>query len=87
MKAFEDKCTRLYETRLREYVSKTDEMMSQYEAQLLQAGSTLALEKNKYESKQRRLKLACSKWKIEYQRMLHEKYKQMLDGMEERYVR
>lgn len=87
MRAFEDKCTRLYETRLREYVHKTDEMMNQYESQLLQTGTTLALERNKYESKQRRLKVACAKWKADYQRILHDKYRVMIDEIEQRYVR
>lgn len=36
MKAFEEKCTRLYDTRLKEYVYQSEEMISQYETQLLQ---------------------------------------------------
>ncbi len=35
VKAFEAKCKRLYDTRLAEYVQKTDEQLSQYEQQLL----------------------------------------------------
>ena len=35
VKAFEAKCKRLYDTRLTEYVQKTDEQLSQYEQQLL----------------------------------------------------
>ena len=36
MKAFEDKCRRLYDTRLTEYVERTDQQLTEYEEQLLQ---------------------------------------------------
>jgi len=85
MKAFEDKCTRLYETRLKEYVSQSEEMISQYETQLLQIGNTVAVERHQFESRQRRLRLACSKWKVDYQRQLHDKYRELLDSMEGKY--
>jgi hypothetical protein len=39
MHAFEEKCRRLYDTRLQEYISKTDELLDGYEDQLLEAGS------------------------------------------------
>lgn len=36
LRAFEDKCKRLYDVRLTEYAEKTAQQMSQYEEQLLQ---------------------------------------------------
>lgn len=36
MRSFEEKCRRLYDTRLSEYVERTDQQLSEYEEQLLQ---------------------------------------------------
>jgi hypothetical protein len=36
LRAFEDKCKRLYDVRLTEYAEKTAQQMGQYEEQLLQ---------------------------------------------------
>jgi hypothetical protein len=36
MRAFEEKCRRLYETRLTDYIERTDQQLSEYEGQLLQ---------------------------------------------------
>lgn len=85
MRAFEGKCTRIYESRLREYVSQSEELFAKYENQLLESGSNMALEKHQFQSKQRRLRLACSKWKAEYQKHLHEKYTSLLNAVENRY--
>ena len=73
VKAFEAKCKRLYDTRLADYVQKTDEQLSQYEQQLLDAGGQIATERSRFESRQRRLQIACSRWKLEYQKELHSK--------------
>ena len=43
MHAFEEKCRRLYDTRLQEYISKTDELLDGYEDQLLEAGSQVGI--------------------------------------------
>jgi hypothetical protein len=64
IKAFEEKCRRLYDTRLAEYAERTDQQLSRYEDQLLEAGSALVAEKSKFDSKQRRLKIACNRWKV-----------------------
>src|SRR5690554_6206448 len=50
---YEEKCRRLYDTRLKEYVEKTDEQISKYEEKLVQAGVSFASERNRYESKLR----------------------------------
>jgi len=39
MKAFEEKCTRLYDTRLKDYVNQSEDMINQYETQLLQVSN------------------------------------------------
>ena len=57
MRAFEEKCRRLYDTRLVEYIARSDEQLDGYEEQLLEAGSQLASEKLRYESRVRRLKV------------------------------
>jgi muconolactone delta-isomerase len=36
LRAFEDKCKRLYDVRLTEYAEKTSQQMAQYEEQLLE---------------------------------------------------
>lgn len=37
LRAFEEKCRRLYDTRLQDYIAKTDEQMSSYEDKLLES--------------------------------------------------
>jgi hypothetical protein len=52
-----------------------------------QAGSELAAEKAQFESRLRRIKLACSRWKVAYQKDVHERYQQMASALEDRYMR
>lgn len=86
LKAFEEKCKRLYDTRLAEYADKTSQQIAQYEEQLLEAGTALASEKAQFESRLRRIKLACSRWKMSYQRDVHERYQEMCSLLEDRYM-
>ena len=83
---YEEKCKRLYDTRLQEYVQKTDEQIGKYEEKLLQAGVTFASERNRYESKLRRLKIAYAKWRVDYQKDMHTKYQSSLAAVEGRYT-
>jgi hypothetical protein len=86
MNAFEKKCRRLYDTRLSEYVEKTDEQMMEYQTQLLQVGGTIAQERSRVESHKRRLKMACFQWKIEYQNDLDRKYQKLASALEVKYI-
>jgi len=86
LKAFEDKCRRLYDIRLNEYAEKTNQQIAQYEEQLLEAGTILASEKAQFESRLRRIKLGCSRWKIAYQKEIHDRYQEMTNVLEERYM-
>jgi hypothetical protein len=86
LKRFEDKCRRLYDTRLKEYCEKSDQQMTQYEDQLLQVGSTLAIERGRVEGRQRRMKLACQRWKVEYQKDVDERYRAMCAALENKYM-
>jgi hypothetical protein len=86
LRRFEDKCRRLYDTRLKEYCEKTDQQMTQYEEQLLQVGSTLAIERGRVEGRQRRMKLACHKWKVEYQKEVDARYREMAASLEGKYM-
>ncbi len=52
-----------------------------------QAGTELAAEKAQFESRLRRIKLACSRWKVSYQKDVHERYQTMTNVLEERYMR
>ena len=54
---------------------------------LQQAGTELAAEKAQFESRLRRIKLACSRWKVSYQKDVHERYQAMTNVLEERYMR
>jgi hypothetical protein len=87
IRAFEEKCRRLYDTRLAEYVTKTEQQLGAYEEQLLQVGANLATERTRFESRLRRLKMACGRWKSEYQREIHGKYREMAAVLETRYMR
>lgn len=49
-------------------------------------GSTLASEKAQFESRMRRIKLASSRWKLAYQRDLHERYRALSDALEDRFM-
>jgi hypothetical protein len=40
----------------------------------------------RFESRVRRLKLACSKWKTEYQRDVQRKCQEMVTSLEDRYM-
>lgn len=86
MKAFEEKCRRLYDTRLSEYIEKTDQQLTDYEEQLLQVGANLATERARFESRLRRLKLSCGRWKADYQREIQGRYREMAAVLEARYM-
>ncbi len=61
--------------------------LSSFCLHLHQAGSELAAEKAQFESRLRRIKLACSRWKVAYQKDVHGRYQQMASALEERYMR
>lgn len=86
IRMFEEKCRQLYETRLAEYAEKTSSQIAAYEEKLLEVGSVLAAEKNQFESRLRRIKLACSRWKVSYQAEIHNRYREMTNTLEERYA-
>lgn len=87
IRLFEEKCRKLYETRLIDYAEKTSAQIAAYEDKLLEVGSVLAAEKNQFESRLRRIKLSCSRWKISYQGEIHNRYRDMTGALEERYSR
>jgi hypothetical protein len=86
LKAFEAKCRRLYEGRLADYVSQTNKQLGQYEEELLNMGNKVAVEKAASESKIRRLRLACARWKTDFQRDLHSKYSELTNNLEVKYM-
>jgi hypothetical protein len=86
MKQFQAKCQRLYEKRLKDYVSSTELQLRRYESQLLEAGATAAAEKGELRSKIRRIKIACQRWRIDYQRMIEKRYDETVEAVEERYL-
>ena len=86
MRLFEAKCRRLYDTRLQEYVQKTDQQITEYETQLLQVGSTLALERGRLEGRHRRMKLACYRWRSEYQQEVDGRYRELISALEDKYL-
>jgi hypothetical protein len=86
MRLFEAKCRRLYDTRLQEYVQKTDQQIAEYETQLLQVGSTLALERGRLEGRHRRMKLACYRWRSQYQQEVDGRYRELISTLEDKYL-
>lgn len=83
--AFEEKCKQLYDERYKRYVSVNNKKMMSYQKQLTDTASSLSNEKSKYDSKLRRIKLGCLKWKTEYQRNISKKYEGALITLENRY--
>ena len=86
MKKFQAKCQRLYETRLKDYVAATEEQLRKYEAQLLEKGAEAAAEKGALRSRIRRIKIACQRWRVDYQRMIEQRYEETVSSVEERYL-
>lgn len=68
MKVFEEKCRCLYEARLSAYVESADRRLSECEERLLVSGAHAAQESSSLEVKIDRLRLACGKWRADYQR-------------------
>ncbi len=67
MKAFEERCRSLYESRLTAYIESADHRLSECEERLLVSGARAARNSNSMEAKISRLRLACSKWRVDYQ--------------------
>jgi len=86
MTAFEKKCRRLYDTRLTEYIERTDQQMTEYTTQLLQVGGAIAQERSRVESHKRRLKMACFQWKVDLQQDMQNRYQRMADALESKYM-
>ena len=57
-----------------------------YESQLLEAGAANAAEKSELRSKIRRIKIACQRWRVDYQRMIENRYDETVEAVEERYL-
>jgi hypothetical protein len=83
--AFEEKCKNLYNERFRKYVKVSNKKLANYEKQLLEVGSTLASEKTKYDSRLRRVKWACLKWKRMYQTDVESRYVKSVEALENHY--
>jgi hypothetical protein len=86
MNNFEKKCRKLYETRLIEYTERSDEQLNQYNAQLLHIGGAIAMERSRVESHKRRLKMACYQWKVQYLRSAEQRYHDLSDSLESKYL-
>ena len=86
MKAFESKCKRLYETRLQDYIQKSSSQFESYEQKLLDNSSKMAVERAEFESRLRRLKMSCTRWKLSYQKESIAKYDAINAALEERYI-
>lgn len=68
MKVFEEKCRSLYKARLAAYVESADHRLSECEERLLVSGARAARHSSAIERKMNRLRLACEKWRTDYQR-------------------
>ena len=53
----------------------------------LQVGGDLALDRARFESRLRRLKLSCGRWKADYQKEIMSRYNEMVTVLETRYMR
>ena len=68
MKSFEEKCSSHYGARLNKYVESTDHRLAIYEEDLLVLGANTERNCSALKSKIHRLRVACGKWRIDYQR-------------------
>ena len=85
MKRFQEKCKRLYDDRLAEYVEQTDGQLREYEAQLLSAGAKSAQREADLRRRLRHTKVACQRWRMDYAAASEAKYTATATEMEERY--
>ena len=53
---------------------------------MLEAGAANAAEKSELRSKIRRIKIACQRWRVDYQRMIENRYDETVEAVEERYL-
>ena len=53
----------------------------------IQVGANLATERARFESRLRRLKLSCGRWKADYQKEIQHRYREMAAVLEARYMR
>jgi hypothetical protein len=86
MRAFERKCARAYDERLAEYVRITDATTRRYEEKLLSAGAAAAETRAELELKVRRMKVACQKWRADYQADAERRTSAILTTLEGRYL-
>jgi len=86
MKVFEEKCRCLYEARLSAYVESADRRLSECEERLLVSGAHAAQESSSLEVKIDRLRLACGKWRADYQREVQRRYYTAAKELEARYM-
>jgi len=87
MKTFEEKCRSHYELRLNTYTESTDCRLAAYEENLLILGADAAHSCSSLKSKVQRLKVACGKWRIDYQREVQRRYRKVTVELEGLYMR
>jgi hypothetical protein len=86
MTAFQAKCQRLYETRLKDYVASTEQQLQRYEARLLDTSARAARDQADLRRQVRRVKIACQRWRVDYQRMVERRYEETVEAVEARYL-
>lgn len=86
MNKFRQKCQRLYDTRLKEYVQATEGQLRHYEAELLKRGAEAAEQSTRLHSQLRRVKIACQRWRLDYQRLVEKRYEETVEALEGRYM-
>ena len=86
VRAFEEKCQQLYNGRIVEHEARTDEQMAKYHDELLALGERIALERKGVEARLRRVKLACQRWKVLFQKECHAKYREATSRLEDMYL-
>ena len=76
----------LRRTPLPRYVEAADARLAEREETLLRAGADAALERARLTSRLRRLKLACGRWRADYQRDVQRRYQATVAEVEARYM-
>eukprot|EP00948_MAST-09A_sp_MAST-9A-sp1_P001734 g1734.t1 len=87
MQAFERKCRDLYDGKLQKFIKHTDNQMRLYQNELLEKGTEQAEKNAKIQTKVRRIKVACQRWRMDYQAEMAKRFESTIAEIESRYLR
>ena len=85
MQEFEEKSRRLYETRLAEYIERTDETLRSYEKELQDKTAEATLKESQRQSELKQLRQGNAEWRAQYTKEMDERYRATVVELEARH--